>query len=100
MSEGSLTDVQAATDSFPKETQNRSVSGRSPSAPRAVSYSISCYNSMHPIKCESMGAAISTACKFVSSGVTVWQISGSDGFKMERKDIEIECSRRRAKVTR
>jgi hypothetical protein len=55
---------------------------------------------MHPIKCESMGAAIATACKFVSSGVTVWQINGSDGFKMERKDIEIECTRRRAKVIR
>jgi hypothetical protein len=55
---------------------------------------------MQPVKCESMGAAIATACKLVSSGVIVWQISGSDGFKMERKDIETECSRRRAKIIR
>jgi len=100
MSEGSLTEVLAAPEPFSKETHNRSVAGRSPSSPRAVTYSISCSNSMHPIKCESMGAAIATACKFVSSGVTVWQINGSDGFKMERKDIEIECTRRRAKVIR
>ena len=100
MSEGSLTEVWAATEPFSKETHHRSGSGRTPSTPRTVSYSISCSNSMHPIKCESMGAAIATACKFVSSGVTVWQINGSDGFKMERKDIEIECSRRRAKVVR
>jgi len=100
MSEGSLTEVRSATEPFPKETHNRSAASRTPSSPRAVSYSISCSNSMNPIKCESMGAAIATACKFVSGGITVWQISGSDGFKMERKDIEIECSRRRAKVIR
>jgi pantothenate kinase len=42
-----------------------------------------------------MAAAIDTACKLMSGGASVFQIVGSDGFMMERRDIEIECLRRR-----
>jgi hypothetical protein len=47
------------------------------------------------VKCDSMAAAIDTACKLMSGGASVFQIKGSDGFMMERHDIEIECLRRR-----
>jgi hypothetical protein len=42
-----------------------------------------------------MAAAINAACKLMSGGASVRQIKGSDGFMMERRDIEIECLRRR-----
>jgi hypothetical protein len=41
-----------------------------------------------------MGAAINTACNLMKRGASVCQIKGSDGFVMERRDIEIECLRR------
>jgi len=41
-----------------------------------------------------MAEAINTACKLMNNGTGVWQIKGSDGFVMERCDIEIECVRR------
>jgi hypothetical protein len=47
-----------------------------------------------PVKCDSMAEAINTACKLINDGVKVCQINGSDGFMMERRDIEIECVRR------
>jgi hypothetical protein len=47
-----------------------------------------------PVNSDSMGSAIKAACKLISGGATVWQIKGSDGFMMERSDIEIECWRR------
>ena len=41
-----------------------------------------------------MGVAINTACNLMNGGAGVCQIKGSDGFMMERRDIEIECLRR------
>jgi hypothetical protein len=46
------------------------------------------------VSAKSMGAAISEACKLVGDGVIVWKIRGSDGFVMERRDIETERLRR------
>jgi len=43
---------------------------------------------------NSMGAVIERACTLVRAGTIVWQISSSDGFLMERGDIEDECERR------
>jgi hypothetical protein len=40
-----------------------------------------------------MGAAINAACT-IRSGTAVRRIKGTDGFVMERSDIEIECLRR------
>jgi hypothetical protein len=37
---------------------------------------------------DSLGAAISAACKLVADGAIVWQLKGSDGFTMEGTDIE------------
>jgi hypothetical protein len=41
-----------------------------------------------------MGIAINTACKLITDRAVVWQIKGSDGFVMERRDIEEEFARR------
>jgi hypothetical protein len=41
-----------------------------------------------------MAAAITAACKLMNDGGGVYQIKGSDGFAMDRQDIEIECARR------
>jgi hypothetical protein len=49
---------------------------------------------VHPLTLPSLGEAIAAACLLVLRGSVVWQISGSDGFMMERRDIEIECERR------
>jgi hypothetical protein len=50
---------------------------------------------LHPVvTVNSMGAAINTACKLITDGVIVWKIKGSDGFTMERSDIETERLRR------
>jgi hypothetical protein len=46
------------------------------------------------VNLDSMGGAIKTACELLSDGVIVWQIKGSDGFIMERRDIETEFLRR------
>jgi hypothetical protein len=43
---------------------------------------------------DSLGAAIRAACKLITDGVIVWKLKGSDGFTMERNDIEIERLRR------
>lgn len=59
-----------------------------------MTYSVFCTGELVPVKCESMGAAINLACELANKGAIVWQIRGSDGFKMERGDIELECSRR------
>jgi len=47
-----------------------------------------------PVNVNSMGAAINAACKLIADGVIVWRIKGSDGFTMERSDIETERLRR------
>jgi hypothetical protein len=47
--------------------------------------------------CDSMEAAIATACKLIKSGATVHRINGADGFMMERSDIEIEYLRRQTR---
>ena len=43
---------------------------------------------------DSLGAAIKAACKLIADGVIVWKLKGSDGFTMERSDIEMERLRR------
>lgn len=60
-----------------------------------MTYSIFCVNVPIPVKCDSMAAAIITACKLMNDGASVCHIMSSDGFMMERRDIEIECLRRR-----
>jgi hypothetical protein len=47
-----------------------------------------------PVNSDSMGAAIKEACRLIADGIIVWKIKGSDGFIMERSDIETECLRR------
>jgi hypothetical protein len=64
----------------------------------AVTYSVVCADQTVPQKFESMATAITEACKLVSGGVVVMRINGSDGFLMERSDIEIECLRRQNRV--
>jgi hypothetical protein len=46
------------------------------------------------VNSDSMGAAISEAIKLIGDGVIVWKIEGSEGFVMERSDIETERLRR------
>jgi hypothetical protein len=46
------------------------------------------------VNSHSLGAAIDAACELIARGVTVWKLMGSDGFTMERTDIEIERVRR------
>ena len=59
-----------------------------------MTYSIYCIGVPIPVKCDSLGVAIITACELMNGGASVCQIKGSDGFMMERRDIEIECLRR------
>jgi hypothetical protein len=59
-----------------------------------VTYTIFCHESPISIKYDSMGAAIDAACDLIDKGVVVWRIKGSEGFFMERSDIEIERLRR------
>jgi hypothetical protein len=61
-----------------------------------VGYLIFCVNAPTPTRCDSMGEAINTACKLIRAGIEVRQIEGSNGFLMERNDIEFECLRRTA----
>jgi hypothetical protein len=65
-----------------------------------VTYSIFCNDAPFPVECDSMPAAISTACTLMNGGADVYQIKGSNGFVMERGDIEIECLRRREESRR
>ena len=44
--------------------------------------------------CDSMEAAIATACNLIKGGATVHRINGANGFMMEHSDIEIEYLRR------
>jgi hypothetical protein len=46
------------------------------------------------ILADSLAAAINAACTLISDGVIVWRVLGSEGFRMERQDIEIERARR------
>jgi hypothetical protein len=62
-------------------------SGKMPDHPRVV-----------PANMDSMGNAINTACELINGGSIVWKIKGSDGFMMERIDIETECRRREAEI--
>ena len=59
-----------------------------------MTYSIHCIGVPIPVKCDSMGVAIITACELMNGGASVCQIIGSDGFMMDRRDIENECLRR------
>ncbi len=49
---------------------------------------------MIPASMESLSAARDAACKLIGGGAVVWQIKGTEGFLMERTDVEIEYSRR------
>jgi hypothetical protein len=49
---------------------------------------------LHPLTLHSLGEAIDAATALILKGAVVWKIAGSDGFTMERRDIEIECQRR------
>jgi hypothetical protein len=62
-------------------------SARMPDHPRVV-----------PASSDSMGNAINAACELINGGSIVWKIKGSDGFMMERIDIETECRRREAEI--
>jgi hypothetical protein len=57
-------------------------------------YSIYCSDIFTPLKFDSMGASIEAACRMIQGGKVVLRIVGSEGFLMERGDIEEECSRR------
>jgi hypothetical protein len=46
------------------------------------------------VTADSLGAAITAACKLIADGATVWKLKGSEGFTMERSDIESERLRR------
>jgi hypothetical protein len=71
-----------------------------------VTYSLFCTDTPTPsdkmpdlcrlvsLNSDSMSAAIKAACRLVSNGTIVWKIKGSDGFIMERSDIETEFLRR------
>jgi hypothetical protein len=63
-----------------------------------VTYFVVCADQTAPQKFESMSIAITEACKLIRGGVLVLRINGSDGFQMERNDIEIECLRRQRRV--
>jgi hypothetical protein len=51
-----------------------------------------------PAHSDSMGHAINAACELINGGSIVWKLKGSDGFTMERIDIETECRRREAEI--
>jgi hypothetical protein len=51
-------------------------------------------NLITPLEFDSMGEAIKAACKLIRQGNISWQIKGSEGFSMERTDIEIACRQR------
>ena len=51
-----------------------------------------------PAHSDSMGQAINTACELINGGSIVWKLKGSDGFMMERIDIETECRRREGEI--
>jgi hypothetical protein len=51
-----------------------------------------------PANPDSMGNAINAACALINGGSIVWKLKGSDGFMMERIDIETECRRREAEI--
>lgn len=63
-------------------------------------YSIYCSDSLNPLTLDSMGASIEAACRMIQSGKIVLRIVGSQGFLMERGDIELECSRRASMLDR
>jgi hypothetical protein len=61
-----------------------------------VAYFVFAADLPDPIRCDTLGAAISEACKRLSAGGGIQRIKGSDGLVMERSDIILECERRRA----
>lgn len=60
-----------------------------------ATYSIYCSDSGTPVELDSMGASIEAACRMIQGGKIVLRVAGSEGFLMERGDIEEECSRRK-----
>ncbi len=61
-----------------------------------MTFSVFCAELPTPVTFDSLGAAINAACKFAKEGAIVYEIKGVGGFAMERRDIEIECLRRKA----
>lgn len=58
-----------------------------------MAYEISCSDG-RVVSSDSLGGAIKAACDLITRGVTVSKLKGSDGFTMERSDIETEHLRR------
>ena len=61
-----------------------------------MTFSVSAPNGRTAVTSDSLGAAINAACKFAKEGAIVYEIKRAGGFAMERRDIEIECLRRKA----
>jgi hypothetical protein len=61
-----------------------------------VAYFVFASDAAEPIRCDTLGAAISEACRRLGAGGGILHIKGSDGLMMERSDIILECERRRA----
>jgi hypothetical protein len=57
-------------------------------------YAIYCEGARDPENFDSMSLAIQAACEMIASGRIVTGIHGTEGFVMERRDIELECFRR------
>jgi hypothetical protein len=60
----------------------------------ALAYLILFGDSSIPVKCESLGEAIRKSCTLCKDGSRGISIQGTEGFRMESRDIEIECARR------
>jgi hypothetical protein len=58
------------------------------------SFSVYCLGAPTPSTFDSMAAAMKAACDMIISGKTVLRIKSTDGFLMERTDVEMECIRR------
>jgi hypothetical protein len=61
-----------------------------------VAYFVFASDSAEPVRCDTLGGAISEACKRLSAGGAILRIRGSDGLVMEKSDVVLECERRRA----
>lgn len=59
-----------------------------------ATYSVYCSDSLNPVKFDSLGASIEAACRLIQGGKIILWVVGSEGFLMERGDIEEECLRR------
>jgi hypothetical protein len=61
-----------------------------------VAYFVFASDSADPVRCDTLGSAISEACKRLGAGSAILRIKSSEGLVMERSDVVLECERRRA----